>query len=52
MTAETKHQPISDSPRPEPTPPLGSWPRLYLAVLAHLAFWIAALLVFTSRFGP
>ena len=35
----------------EPPPVLGSWPRLYCAVLAHLAFWIVLLLVFTSRFN-
>ncbi len=56
MTDPTPHPPTHPSTLPstndvEPPPVLGSWPRLYGAVLAHLAFWIVLLLVFTSRFN-
>ncbi len=41
------------SPRPdeEPPPLLGSWRRLYVAILLHLAFWIVVFYLFTLRFG-
>jgi hypothetical protein len=35
----------------EPRPPLGSWRRMYVAVLLHLAFWIGVFYVFTERFA-
>ena len=42
----------TDLPRQEDEPPplLGSWHRLYVAVLLLLAFFIAALYVFTRIF--
>lgn len=36
---------------PEPRPPLGSWRRIYAAVLLHLVFWIAVFYLFTERFA-
>jgi hypothetical protein len=35
----------------EPRPPLGSWGRMYLAVLLHLAFWVGVFYLFTDRFA-
>ena len=52
MTDQTTDQPAVDDHDVDPPPLLGSWPRLYGAVLAHLAFWIALLFVFTSYFDP
>lgn len=37
--------------RPEPRPPLGSWRRMYVAVLLHLAFWVGVFYLFTDRFA-
>ncbi len=48
MTDPTPHP---SSNEVEPPPVLGSWLRLYGAVLAHLALWIVLLLVFTLRFN-
>jgi hypothetical protein len=36
----------------EPPPILGSWPRLYAAVLGWLAILIAAFYLFARRFAP
>jgi hypothetical protein len=34
----------------EPPPIFRSWPRLYAAVLIHLALWILIFYLFTERF--
>ena len=40
-----------DSPPPDERPPLlGSWRRVYTAVLLHLAVWIFVFYLFTVRF--
>ena len=40
-----------DSPSEDERPPLlGSWRRVYTAVLLHLAFWILVFYLFTVRF--
>jgi hypothetical protein len=36
----------------EPPPILGSWPRLYAAVLGWLALLIVLFCLFTRRFAP
>lgn len=47
MTGETPRDP---APRDEPPPVLGTWPRLYAAVLVNLAVMIALLVWFTKAF--
>ena len=41
---------ITSRPDDEPPSVFGSWPRLYAAVLIHLAFWIFIFYLFTERF--
>ncbi len=36
----------------EPPPFLGTWPRVYIFVIAYLAVLIALFAVFTQRFAP
>ena len=44
--------PAPDGGQPlEPRPPLGSWRRMYVAVLLHLAFWVVVFYLFTDRFA-
>jgi hypothetical protein len=38
--------------RVEPPPILGSWPRLYAAVLGWLTFLIVLFYLFARRFAP
>lgn len=36
----------------EPPPILGTWPRVYTAVLIYLAFVILAFYIFTRHYAP
>ena len=38
--------------RDEPPPVLGTWPRVYTAVLIYLALVIAAFYAFTRHYAP
>lgn len=42
-------QPLGQ-PQDEPPPLLGSWRRIYIAVLLHLLFWIGVFYAFTIEF--
>ena len=49
----TLTNPLHNQPDPDNqdrAPLIGTWGRLYAAVLAHLAFWIVIFYFFTVRF--
>jgi hypothetical protein len=50
LTETPTDLPFRGPPEDEPPPVMGSWRRLYTAVLIHLAFWIAVFYAFTVEF--
>jgi len=50
--SETGPDLLPNQPRDEPPPLLGTWRRLYLAVIGWLLFLILIFYMFTRRFAP
>jgi hypothetical protein len=50
LTETPRDLPHRGPPEDEPPPILGSWRRLYAAVLLHLLFWIGVFYAFTVEF--
>lgn len=50
LTETPRDLPFHGRPEDEPPPILGSWRRLYIAVLVHLLFWIGVFYTFTVEF--
>ena len=49
---ETAPKPVPSQPPDDPPPLLGTWRRLYLAVIGWLLFLILAFYLFARRFAP
>jgi hypothetical protein len=50
LTETPRDLPHRGPPDDDPPPILGSWRRLYIAVLLHLLFWIGVFYAFTVEF--
>jgi hypothetical protein len=50
LTETPKNLPHRGPPEDEPPPILGSWRRVYTAILLHLLFWIGVFYAFTVEF--
>jgi hypothetical protein len=50
LTETPRDLPRRGPPEDEPPPILGSWRRVYTAVLLHLLFWIGVFYAFTVEF--